>query len=84
MSPTILVTGGAGFIGSHTCVALLAAGYTPLLLDNLGNSDARVVDRLARITGTAPRLVVPAPETGGARRTPAAVRARDRARGPRP
>jgi len=57
MSKTILVTGGAGFIGSHTCVALAAAGYTPLILDNLCNSDARVVDRLARINGAAPRLI---------------------------
>ena len=43
----ILVTGGAGFIGSHTCVALVAAGYTPVMLDNLGNSDVRVLQRLA-------------------------------------
>jgi UDP-glucose 4-epimerase len=57
MSPTILVTGGAGFIGSHTCVALAAAGYEPLILDNLGNSDVRVLERLARIMGTAPRFV---------------------------
>lgn len=57
MGSTILVTGGAGFIGSHTCVALAAAGYTPLILDNLGNSDARVLDRLARIVGTAPRFI---------------------------
>ncbi len=51
MSEVILVTGGAGFIGSHTCVALVAAGYTPLILDNLGNSDVRVLQRLATITG---------------------------------
>ena len=51
MHPFVLVTGGAGFIGSHTCVALSAAGYTPLILDNLGNSDVRVLDRLAAITG---------------------------------
>ncbi|MDM0067692.1 UDP-glucose 4-epimerase GalE [Variovorax sp. J31P207] len=57
MSPTILVTGGAGFIGSHTCVALAAAGYVPLVLDNLGNSDVRVFERLARIIGSAPRFV---------------------------
>lgn len=50
MSSTILVTGGAGFIGSHTCVALAQAGYTPLLLDNLCNSDRRVLQRLERIT----------------------------------
>ncbi len=55
--PCILVTGGAGFIGSHTCVALAQAGYTPLVLDNLSNSDVRVLDRLARITGAAPRFV---------------------------
>src|SRR5580765_2554328 len=54
MSDTILVTGGAGFIGSHTCVALAAAGYLPLVLDNLGNSDLRVLDRLERITGRRP------------------------------
>jgi UDP-glucose 4-epimerase len=54
MSDTILVTGGAGFIGSHTCVALAAAGYTPLVLDNLCNSDLGVLDRLERITGRRP------------------------------
>jgi UDP-glucose 4-epimerase len=57
MHPSILVTGGAGFIGSHTCVALAAAGYTPLILDNLGNSDVRVLERLARITGSRPGFV---------------------------
>ncbi|MGJ7493699.1 UDP-glucose 4-epimerase GalE [Variovorax sp. RT4R15] len=57
MSPNILVTGGAGFIGSHTCVALAAAGYTPLILDNLGNSDVRVLERLAAITGGTPAFV---------------------------
>ena len=57
MSQTILVTGGAGFIGSHTCVALAAAGYAPLILDNLGNSDVRVLERLERITGTRPRFI---------------------------
>ena len=54
---SVLVTGGAGFIGSHTCVALAAAGYTPVILDNLGNSDVRVLERLRRITGSAPRLI---------------------------
>ncbi len=57
MGNCILVTGGAGFIGSHTCVALAEAGYTPLVLDNLGNSDLRVLDRLARITGKAPDFI---------------------------
>ena len=59
MGNRILVTGGAGFIGSHTCVALAEAGYVPVILDNLGNSDVRVLDRLARIsaTGTAPVFI---------------------------
>ena len=57
MGNRILVTGGAGFIGSHTCVALAEAGYTPLILDNLGNSDLRVLDRLTRITGSAPDFI---------------------------
>ena len=38
MSKTILVTGGAGYIGSHTCVELLHAGYQVVILDNLCNS----------------------------------------------
>jgi UDP-glucose 4-epimerase len=54
---SVLVTGGAGFIGSHTCVALAAAGYTPVILDNLGNSDVRVLERLRQITGSAPQLI---------------------------
>jgi len=55
--PHVLVTGGAGYIGSHTCVALASAGYTPLILDNLCNSSPKVLDRLARISGAAPRLI---------------------------
>ena len=43
---TILVTGGTGFIGSHTCVALAQAGHNLLILDNLCNSRADVIDRL--------------------------------------
>jgi UDP-glucose 4-epimerase len=57
MNRAILVTGGAGYIGSHTCVALTAAGYTPVILDNLCNSDARVLDRLERITGSRPEFI---------------------------
>src|SRR5918993_3731119 len=57
MTQTILVTGGAGFIGSHACVALASAGYRPLILDSLCNSDVRVLQRLARISGEAPRFV---------------------------
>ncbi|MFV0278963.1 MAG: UDP-glucose 4-epimerase GalE [Parahaliea sp.] len=51
MSNSILVTGGAGYIGSHTVVAMLAAGYTPVVLDNLSNASAEVFNRLRRICG---------------------------------
>jgi UDP-glucose 4-epimerase len=47
----ILVTGGLGFIGSHTVVALSAAGYNPIILDNLSNSHITVLDALERLTG---------------------------------
>ena len=47
----ILLTGGAGFIGSHIAVSLRAAGYTPIILDNLSNSERTVTKGLSRITG---------------------------------
>lgn len=47
----VLVTGGAGFIGSHTCVELLEAGYRVIILDDLSNSSPVAVDRIRRITG---------------------------------
>ena len=50
----ILVTGGAGFIGSHTCVALAAAQMPFVILDNFSNSRYSVLDRLERITGHKP------------------------------
>ena len=53
----ILVTGGAGFIGSHTCVALAQAGVPHLILDNFGNSRRSVLERLGRITGVQPLIV---------------------------
>jgi UDP-glucose 4-epimerase len=46
----ILVTGGAGYIGSHTCVELLAAGHRIVVLDNLSNSKVAVLDRIKQIT----------------------------------
>ncbi|MES2016644.1 MAG: UDP-glucose 4-epimerase GalE [Pseudomonadota bacterium] len=49
----ILVTGGLGYIGSHTCVELIAAGHEPVALDNLSNSDVSVLKRVERITGQA-------------------------------
>jgi UDP-glucose 4-epimerase len=48
---TILVTGGTGYIGSHTCVVLLEAGYNIIIADNLSNSTAEVIDRIKEITG---------------------------------
>lgn len=48
---SILVTGGAGYIGSHTCVLLLEAGYDVVVLDNLSNSSAKSIDRVEKITG---------------------------------
>ncbi|AJC17235.1 UDP-glucose 4-epimerase GalE [Pandoraea sputorum] len=54
---TILVTGGAGYIGSHTCVELLAAGYDVVILDNLCNSHRDAVARIERIAGRAPVFV---------------------------
>ncbi len=45
----ILLTGGAGYIGSHTAVALASAGYTPIILDNFCNSDKSVLKRLEKI-----------------------------------
>ncbi|PRF37082.1 UDP-glucose 4-epimerase GalE [Burkholderia multivorans] len=51
---TILVTGGAGYIGSHTAVELLDNGYDVVILDNLVNSKAEAVRRIERITGKQP------------------------------
>ncbi len=54
MKQTILVTGGTGFIGSHTTVELQQAGYDVVIVDNLSNSKADVVDGIERITGIRP------------------------------
>lgn len=51
---SILVTGGAGYIGSHTCVELLNAGYDVVVVDNLCNSCEESLKRVARITGKMP------------------------------
>lgn len=48
---SILVTGGAGFIGSHTCVELLNAGYEVVVVDNLCNSSQQSIERITQITG---------------------------------
>ena len=47
----VLVTGGAGYIGSHTCVELLGSGYDVVVIDNLCNSSAKSLDRVREITG---------------------------------
>ena len=57
MKQTILVTGGTGFIGSHTTVELQEAGYKVVIVDNLSNSNANVVDGIEKITGVRPEFV---------------------------
>ena len=47
----ILVTGGAGFIGSHTSVELLDAGYDIAIIDNFSNSKPEMIDKIKQITG---------------------------------
>ena len=49
--PKIIVTGGAGYIGSHVTVALHAAGYQPVIIDNFSNSSPQAVDGIKKITG---------------------------------
>ena len=51
---TILVTGGAGFIGSHTVVELIQAGHSPVIIDNLCNASPQVIGRITEITGHTP------------------------------
>ena len=50
----VMVTGGTGYIGSHACVALLAAGHAVTVIDDLSNSRVEVLDRVARIAGQRP------------------------------
>lgn len=54
MKETILVTGGTGFIGSHTTVELIQNGYDVVIVDNLSNSNASVLDGIEKITGVRP------------------------------
>lgn len=52
----ILVTGGLGYIGSHTCVELIKSNYEVIIVDDLSNSKEQVLDRLEQITGKRPKL----------------------------
>jgi len=58
MKKKILVTGGTGYIGSHTAVELIDSGYEVVIIDNLHNSEAGVADRICQITGVKPDLAV--------------------------
>lgn len=51
MKETVLVTGGAGYIGSHTTVELIGAGYDVVIVDNLSNSEFGAVEGVRKITG---------------------------------
>lgn len=54
----ILVTGGTGYIGSHTVVELIEQGFDVVIIDNLSNSDATTIDRIEQITNVRPKLYV--------------------------
>lgn len=57
MATKILVTGGTGYIGSHTVVELQNAGYEVVIIDNLSNSNIEVLDGIEAITGRRPDFV---------------------------
>lgn len=53
----VLVTGGMGYIGSHTCIQMLEAGMTPVIFDNLYNSKPSVLERIKKVSGTQPKFI---------------------------
>ena len=57
MTQTILVTGGAGYIGSHTTLELLQAGFEVVVVDNLSNSSPVALERVAKLAGRAPKFI---------------------------
>ncbi len=56
MKGKVLITGGTGYIGSHTAVELIDQGYEVVIIDNLSNSEGFIVDRIEQITGTKPKF----------------------------
>ncbi|EJR0682066.1 UDP-glucose 4-epimerase GalE [Vibrio parahaemolyticus] len=53
----VLVTGGMGYIGSHTCIQMIEAGMTPVILDNLYNSKSTVLERIEKVCGVRPTFI---------------------------
>jgi len=53
----VLVTGGMGYIGSHTCIQMIEAGMTPVIIDNLYNSKSTVLDRIKKVCGVKPAFI---------------------------
>lgn len=53
----ILVTGGMGYIGSHTCIQLIEAGHVPVIFDNLYNSNSKVLERIQSVTKVTPAFI---------------------------
>lgn len=58
MKHKILVTGGVGYIGSHTSIELIKKGFEVIIIDNLSNSEASVIDRIEKITAVRPKLYI--------------------------
>ncbi|MCG3728325.1 UDP-glucose 4-epimerase GalE [Vibrio cincinnatiensis] len=54
----VLVTGGMGYIGSHTCIQMIQAGMTPIIMDNLYNSKSTVLDRIEKVSGVRPTFIL--------------------------
>ncbi len=54
---TVMLAGGAGYIGSHTCVELIREGHSIVIFDNFCNSQMEVLNRIGRITGVTPAVV---------------------------